>query len=73
MELTLDLSVLTSDQRAELFALVESFTQPRYTPSADEYAEHSAPRTVTQVAESMGAIHPHCCPHPDCYEPSGHC
>lgn len=41
MELTLDLSALTSSQREALFALVESFTQPQYIPSADEHAEHA--------------------------------
>lgn len=42
MELTLDLSAFTPKQRYELLALVESFATPRYIPSADENAEHSA-------------------------------
>lgn len=36
MELTLDLSQFTHEQRVELLALVESFAIPRYIPSADE-------------------------------------
>lgn len=36
MELTLDLSAFTSEQRYALLALIESFATPRYIPSADE-------------------------------------
>lgn len=40
MELTLDLSAFTHEQRISLLALIESFATPRYIPSADEHAEH---------------------------------
>jgi hypothetical protein len=42
MELTLDLSTFTSEQRYALLALIESFATPRYIPSADENAERDA-------------------------------
>lgn len=63
MELTLDLSAFTFEQRYELLALIESFAAPRYIPSADEKAEHSAPAEIIPISNMWCAAHQNYHPH----------